>query len=79
MKIQDYKGFEFHLPQSGGKAGKNRNLTTSLQVRRNSCIEKQFRFQADSRLGKNLALAKAEAYCDNKLAEENEAVEKGQQ
>lgn len=48
MKICDYKGFEIHIPTSGGKAGKNRNISSTIQLRKDGCIVKQFRFLIDS-------------------------------
>ena len=45
MKIAALNGYEVHLPTSGGKAGKGKAKSGSIQVRRDSCIVKQFRFR----------------------------------
>ena len=44
MKLAELNGYEVHLPTSGGKAGKGCQKTSSIQVRRNNLIVKQFRF-----------------------------------
>jgi len=52
MKIGELNGYTFHVPTSGGKAGKGCNVTSSLQVRKGYYVIKQFRFtlaDADSR------------------------------
>ncbi len=64
MKITDYKGFEIHLPDSGGKAGKGHNVTSTIQVRTGSCIVKQFRFEMASRESRLAAIAKARAWAE---------------
>lgn len=44
MCVGDYRGHKLCVPTSGGKAGKRKNLTSSLQVRVGTTIIKQFRF-----------------------------------
>ena len=41
--------YKIHIPISGGKAGKGLNKTSSLQVRMDGCILKQFRFKTSDR------------------------------
>lgn len=48
MKITDFQGYEIHLPSSGGKAGKGKNVMSSIQARKNNQILKQFRFTVSS-------------------------------
>lgn len=48
MKLNDYKGYEIHVPTSGGKAGKGHNLTSTIQIRLDSMIKKQIRFDLAS-------------------------------
>jgi hypothetical protein len=67
MKVLDHKGFEIHVPTSGGKAGKGCNLTTSIQIRRSSAIVKQFRSKAD-RDNMIKAIGKAKAWIDDHVA-----------
>ena len=55
MKVCDYKGYEIHLPTSGGKAGWGRNVTSTIQVRNGTSIVKQFRFT----VADDLSVAKA--------------------
>lgn len=70
MKLTDYKGFEVHLPTSGGKAGTGFNKTSTIQVRKNSMIVKQFRFyMADNESQRN-ALRNARAHIDQESANE---------
>ena len=33
MKFDTYRGYSRHLPTSGGKAGKGRNKTSTVQIR----------------------------------------------
>lgn len=47
MKLCDFNGYEVHIPTSGGKAGKGKQSTTSIQLRKGNCILKQFRFKLD--------------------------------
>ena len=63
MKREHFYGYEIHLPTSGGKAGKHRERTSTIQVRRAGFIVKQFRYtvaDADSRVK---AMRKAREYC----------------
>lgn len=59
MKIADYKGYEVHVPTSGGKAGTGCNQTSTVQVRLGCNIVKQFRFTVDSPDSRKTALRKA--------------------
>jgi hypothetical protein len=62
MKIGELNGFEFHVPDSGGKAGKYKNKTGSVQVRLNNCVKKNIRFSVDSPASKDRAIEKAKQY-----------------
>ncbi len=56
MKLTDYKGYSIHVPTSGGKAGKGRNRTSTIQICKTDggrVIVKQIRFvlyEPDSRI-----------------------------
>jgi hypothetical protein len=63
MLIAKYQGFELHQPTSGGKAGTDRNVTTSVQVRRDNMIVKQIRCPNDSHALQH-AYGKAYTWCD---------------
>lgn len=70
-----YKGYEIHIPTSGGKAGKGFNKTSSLQVRKNSCIVKTFRFQTactSCSTGAADAVRRAKAWVDWRLSKPEE-------
>jgi hypothetical protein len=58
----DYNGSTIVIPESGGKAGKGRNITGSVQVRRFNSIVKQFRFKTDA--GAAQAIEKAKRFID---------------
>lgn len=62
MKVTDYKGYEVHLPTSGGKAGKGCNKTSTIQVRRGGCIQKQFRWTLGIAFDRQRAIEKAKAW-----------------
>lgn len=70
MKISTYGGYEIHVPTSGGKAGKGRNATSTVQLRKDNCIVKQFRFRmggldpASTRSNMERAVRKAQAYVE---------------
>lgn len=66
MKLHDYKGYEFHQPTSGGKAGKGCNRTSTIQIRQGNCIVKQFRFELDIFMDRIRAVKKAEKWVDAK-------------
>lgn len=65
MKIAEYNGFEFHIPTSGGKAGRGHNRTSTLQIRRDGCIKKQFRFVVADLSSRLAAYEKARRYTYN--------------
>lgn len=44
MKIQDIGDYSIHEPTSGGKAGKGRNKTASIQVRKDGFVVKNIRY-----------------------------------
>lgn len=48
--------------QTGGKAGKGRNQTSTVQVFCDGLLVKQFRFRVDNMAGYGRAKEKAEAY-----------------
>jgi hypothetical protein len=52
-------GIEFHVPTSGGKAGKGKNVTSTLQVRKGGRIVKQFVFVVADRETLQAAVRKA--------------------
>lgn len=66
MKIGELNGFEFHVPTSGGKAGKGCNHTGTIQVVRTSHhgsqIVKQFRFVVQDQASRLGAIVKARQY-----------------
>jgi hypothetical protein len=64
MKLAELYGYELHLPMSGGKAGKGYQKTSSIQVRRNNVIVKQFRFKVDG-LSTQAAFKKAKDFIIN--------------
>lgn len=64
MKISDYKGYEIHLPTSGGKAGKGCAVTSNVQLRQGNCIVKQFQFVVANPESQKLAAQKARAWAD---------------
>lgn len=65
MKIADYLGFEIHVPTSGGKAGTGRNRTSTIQLRRANCIQKQFSFVMDDPDSRSRAIAKAKHFAES--------------
>ena len=71
MKIADYKGYEIHLPTSGGKAGKGCAHTSTIQVRKDNIIQKQVRFIVADSEGRRAAIHKARVFCDGKISENN--------
>ncbi len=62
--LDRYKGYQFFLPNGGGKAGTRKNLTTNIQVRRSNCLEKQFRFTVGDQASYFDALQKARDWVD---------------
>lgn len=64
MILAKINEFTIHVPDSGGKAGKGCNVTSSLQVRHGSCIVKQFRFKLFEPKSRLKAIAKAKAFCE---------------
>lgn len=70
MKIADYEGYEIYLPTSGGKAGKGKAKTCSLQVRKNNLIVKQFRFNLADKQDRSAAIGEAKKFiANNKMTE----------
>ena len=59
-----YKGYTIHFPTSGGKAGRGRNVTSTVQLRTDDCNVKQIRYTVDQPDDFNRALAKAKTYVD---------------
>jgi hypothetical protein len=43
--IGEYRGYVLCVPTSGGKAGRNNNKTSSLQIRNGNMIVKRIRFK----------------------------------
>ena len=62
MKIGELNGCEFHVPTSGGKAGRGCNRTSTIQVRRGRSILKQFRFAVSDSDSRIKAIRKARAF-----------------
>lgn len=62
MKVDELNGHEFHLPTSGGKAGKGRNRTSTIQVRRGGVIVKQYRFPMDNEEKRKKAIQRAKDF-----------------
>jgi len=62
MLIAEMNGYEFHLPTSGGKAGKGHQKTSTIQVRKANCIVKQFRFYVDDTESMKVAVGKAKEF-----------------
>lgn len=62
MKVGELNGNEFHIPTSGGKAGKGKAITGSIQVRRGNRIVKQFRFRWMEKASRSAAIAKAKSF-----------------
>lgn len=62
MKIANLQHYEIHLPTSGGKAGRGYAKTSTLQVRFDSCIVKQFRFVIGDARSRKLATKKVKQW-----------------
>jgi hypothetical protein len=62
MLITTINGYEFHLPTSGGKAGKGNQKTSTIQVWKDNQIVKQFRFTINDNESRKAAVAKAKAF-----------------
>ena len=62
MLIAEMNGYECHLPTSGGKAGKGHQKTSTIQVRKDNRIVKQFRFTIDDNESRKAAVAKAKEF-----------------
>lgn len=66
----NYKNYEIvNAKPTGGKAGKGRNKTTTLQVFEGDLLKQQFRYPVDSEHGYSNALRKAKLWVDAQLAE----------
>lgn len=52
-------GYSIHIPTSGGKAGKGMNDTSTVQVRKDSMLKKQFRFKMCDPSSRQKAVEKA--------------------
>lgn len=62
MTIGELNGFTFTVPESGGNAGKGKAVTGTIQVRRDTVIEAQFRFRWVSSESRKLAMRRAKAF-----------------
>jgi hypothetical protein len=62
MLIGKLHGYEFHVPESGGKAGKGCNKTSSIQVRKGGVIEKNIRFTLADPASCTAAIEKAKRF-----------------
>lgn len=78
MKLADYRGYEITLPMSGGKAGKGKQKTSSIQVRVNGFLIHQTRFRVDNPAARKSALERAKLFLDAriKLDQERNAARK---
>jgi hypothetical protein len=63
MLIDTGNGHQIHVPASGGKAGRGRNRTGTIQVRRHGFIIKQYRFVTADFASYQAAFKKAEDFC----------------
>ena len=54
------------MPTSGGKAGKGRNKTGTIQVRKWGMIAKQFRYKVGDENSRLAAIFKAKSFCEKK-------------
>lgn len=61
MKIGELNGWSFHVPTSGGKAGKGRNRTSTIQIFKNDTL-KQFRFVVANPESRKSAMRKAKSF-----------------
>lgn len=62
MLLATINGYEIHVPSSGGKAGKGRNKTSTIQVRKDNLIVKQFRFVVGNVESKKKAITAAKQH-----------------
>lgn len=58
-------GYIIRLPTSGGKAGKGRNRTSTVQVRKDGFLKAQFRFLVNDATSYRAAMQKAEDFAKN--------------
>lgn len=65
MKLGELNGCEFHIPTSGGKAGKGFQVSSTIQVRRGNQILKQFRFIVADPASRTAAATKAKTFARN--------------
>lgn len=68
-----HRGYDIIIPASGGKAGKGRNVTGSVQVRKHDMILKQFRFKIASDESRERAQWKARVFIENRISEQETA------
>lgn len=64
MILAERNGYVARLPETGGKAGKGQNKTSSLQVLKDNLIVKQFRFTMNNPESWKAAVAKANQFMD---------------
>ncbi len=62
MIITSIGEYQIYLPTSGGKAGKNKQKTSSIQIRKGGLILKQYRFDVNSDESRRSAVAKAKKF-----------------
>lgn len=62
MKVGELNGYEIHVPTSGGKAGKGRAKTSTIQVRKDCMIVKVFRFTIDNASSRIAAMLSAKSF-----------------
>lgn len=77
MIVDTYRGYELRIPESGGKAGKGYNTTSSIQVlKRQGMYMRLFwqtRFQVHNVKSQIQAIARARKKIDELEAQENES------
>lgn len=59
--------YYLHHPKSGGKAGKGRNKTSTVQVRKDNMIVKQFRYSLAMPIHKTYAITRAEEFIKQQM------------
>jgi hypothetical protein len=75
MRIAEINGFEIHVPTSGGKAGKGNAKTSTIQIRKDNVIVKQFRFVVADIGSKNRAIGAAKKFIGENNEEDGNLVQ----
>lgn len=64
MRIAAFNGYELHIPDTGGKAGKGCNLTGSVQIRQGNLIVRNIRYKRTVAGDQGRALDRARKWCE---------------